>query len=185
VEINLSRKFGAIRQIAFVVPDIDAAMEYWSDVLGVGPFFVKRRMTFSSFTYRGRSAPSPCISIALANSGEQQIELIAQHDDVPSIYLESLHSGRPGFHHLSSWLGRDEFDIARSSLLAENISIAQECTIASSGVRLIYWATEEGPNGLFFEISDVNSPEHRARVDGVRQAAAEWDGDNAVVEVKK
>ena len=31
--------FGEIRQLGYVVPDIEAAMDYWSRVLGVGPFF--------------------------------------------------------------------------------------------------------------------------------------------------
>ncbi len=35
----MSIKFGEIRQIAFVVKDIDAAMVYWFEVLGIGPFF--------------------------------------------------------------------------------------------------------------------------------------------------
>jgi hypothetical protein len=36
----MSRAFGPIRQIAFVVRDIDAAMRQWTEVLGVGPFHV-------------------------------------------------------------------------------------------------------------------------------------------------
>jgi hypothetical protein len=30
---------GAVRQFAFVVNDIRAAMNYWTSVMGVGPFF--------------------------------------------------------------------------------------------------------------------------------------------------
>jgi len=41
----MSRKFGAIRQIAFIVRDLDAALRYWTETLGVGPFFVLRRTT--------------------------------------------------------------------------------------------------------------------------------------------
>ena len=33
----MSRFFGEIRQVAYLVPDIEAAMDYWSSVLGVGP----------------------------------------------------------------------------------------------------------------------------------------------------
>jgi hypothetical protein len=31
----MSRFFGQIRQAGYVVPDIEAAMDYWSRVLGV------------------------------------------------------------------------------------------------------------------------------------------------------
>ena len=36
---NMSRFFGEIRQPGYVVPDIEAAMDYWSRELGVGPWF--------------------------------------------------------------------------------------------------------------------------------------------------
>ena len=71
----MSQKFGEMRQIAFVVRDIDKAMKYWTQTLGVGPFFVKRQIEFNNYIYRGASAKSPVVSIALANSGHMQIEL--------------------------------------------------------------------------------------------------------------
>ena len=35
----MSKFLGPIRQLGYVVPDIEAAMEYWSNVLGVGPWY--------------------------------------------------------------------------------------------------------------------------------------------------
>ena len=29
-----------VRQLAYVTPDLDAALKYWVDVLHVGPFYV-------------------------------------------------------------------------------------------------------------------------------------------------
>ena len=40
----MSRHFGAIRQLGYVVPDIEAAMDYWSRTLGVGPWFYNPRV---------------------------------------------------------------------------------------------------------------------------------------------
>jgi 4-hydroxyphenylpyruvate dioxygenase-like putative hemolysin len=120
----MSVKFGEIRQIAFVVDDIDAAMAYWSDGLGIGPFFIKRRIRFDAFTYRGGSAASPAVSIALANSGGLQIELIQQHDDLPSIYREFQARHGQGFQHVSAWLTRDDFDATRERLLASGMALA-------------------------------------------------------------
>ena len=45
--------FGEIRQLGYVVPDIEAAMDYWSRVLGVGPFFYAPRVPVVNFIYRG------------------------------------------------------------------------------------------------------------------------------------
>ena len=36
--------FGQLRQAGHVVRDIDEAMAYWTQVLGIGPFFVMRRV---------------------------------------------------------------------------------------------------------------------------------------------
>ena len=52
--------------------------------------------------YRGE----PCemtMSLAMANSGEMQVELIHQLDDTPSIFTEFLASNGPGYHQLAYW----------------------------------------------------------------------------------
>ena len=53
----MSRRFGSVRQIAFVVPSIDQALGYWTGTLGVGPFFVMRKMEPLSYRYRGEPSP--------------------------------------------------------------------------------------------------------------------------------
>ncbi|MGC3982592.1 MAG: VOC family protein [Steroidobacteraceae bacterium] len=178
----MSHLFGEIRQIAFVVPNIDAAMGYWANVLGIGPFFIKRKIVLEDFSYRARSFISPTISIALANSGFIQIELIQQHDDAPSIYKEFIDSGRTGLQHMSSWMTCAEFDARKKLLLSRGIGLAQEGTIASSGVRLAYFDTERNGSGLIFEMADLKEPSHYQRVMGIAKAGESWDGADHVVE---
>lgn len=180
----MSRFFGEIRQIAFVVPNIDEAMSYWSAVLGIGPFFIKRAFALKDFNYFGRPAPSPTISIALANSGALQIELIAQHDDAASIYRDFLAAGRSGLQHVSAWTTCANFDNLKAELVRTGLSLAQEGTIASSGVRLAYFATDQGPGTLVYEVSDLLDPQHYPRVERIAHAAAVWDGKNPVNEVR-
>ena len=84
---------GPIRQIGYVVTDLDRALRSWID-LGVGPWFVIRDLPMRAL-YRGE----PCettLSLAMANSGEMQVELIHQMDDTPSIFTEFLESNGPG-----------------------------------------------------------------------------------------
>ncbi len=64
----MSRFFGEIRQLGYVVPDIEAAMDYWTRELGVGPFFYNPRVPIENYRYRGKSF-QPHNSVALANSG--------------------------------------------------------------------------------------------------------------------
>ncbi len=91
---------GPIRQIGYVVTDLDRAIARWLE-LGVGPWFVLRGLPMHA-NYRGE----PCettLSIAWSNSGELQIELIQQQDDTPSIFTEFLTAHGPGFHQLAYW----------------------------------------------------------------------------------
>ncbi|ARU58925.1 glyoxalase [Oleiphilus messinensis] len=179
----MSQRFGEIRQIAFVVRDINQAMQYWGETLGIGPFFIKRNITFEPFIYRGRVSPSPSVSIALANSGNLQIELIEQHDDVPSIFQEFSSSEGQGLQHVSAWVTREELREKRTELLAQGLLIAQECTIPASGVNLIYFSTENKQGGLIYEISDLAEPEHKARIASIQNAAEVWNGEGVWREV--
>ena len=72
-------------QIAFVPEDFDAAITYWTEVMGVGPFFLIENIQLPDSRYLGE--PNHCnFSIALAYWGDVQIELIRQENDAPSIY---------------------------------------------------------------------------------------------------
>lgn len=180
----MSKIFGEIRQLAFIVEDIDVAMQYWGDTLGIGPFFVKRKIQFSDYVYRGKAAASPVVSIALANSGFMQIELIQQHDNLPSIYKEFTDSGQKGLQHVSSWLTTKELEQKTSELSIKGYGIAQQCTIASSGVKLVYMSCENGPASFIFEMSDLNEPHHYERVMNIKAAYEKWDGVTNVEEVQ-
>lgn len=179
----MSKIFGEIRQLAFVVKDIDSAMKYWAQILGVGPFFIKRKIEFSNFIYRGKSSKSPVISIALANSGFVQIELIQQHDDTPSIYTEYLKSAEGGLQHVSSWVTTAELVAKKEALLQKGYSIAQQCTIPSSGVQLLYFGTEDLSANFIFEIADLMEPSHYSRVLGIKSAYEKWDCETVAIEV--
>jgi hypothetical protein len=92
---------GAIRQIGYVVADFDQTLQRWID-LGIGPWYVIRGMAHRA-NYRGE----PCevtLSIAFANSGEVQLEVIHQEDDTPSIYTEYLSPRRDPINQLAWWV---------------------------------------------------------------------------------
>ena len=98
----MSRIFGAIRQNGYVVRDIRAAMDHWAGVMGVGPWFYIDRVSTEYFRYHGVDSPVE-MSIALANSGDLQIELIQQRNDAPSMYKDFLDAGREGLQHVAYW----------------------------------------------------------------------------------
>jgi hypothetical protein len=50
----MSRLFGPLRQMGYVVTDVEAAMKHWVEVCGVGPWFYADRLPLTAFTYAGR-----------------------------------------------------------------------------------------------------------------------------------
>ena len=70
----MSRLFGPLRQMGYVVRDIEGAMAHWANVCGIGPWFYAERLPLTAFSYRGRRYDQMHASIALANSGDVQIE---------------------------------------------------------------------------------------------------------------
>jgi Glyoxalase/Bleomycin resistance protein/Dioxygenase superfamily len=89
---------GGIAQIAYVVNDIETAMQQYTEHLGVGPWFVRGPFTPPEGLLRGRPH-TPSITLARGFTGQTMIELITQHDDGPSVYHEDRGPRRYGFHH--------------------------------------------------------------------------------------
>ena len=173
----MSRVFGDIRQNGYVVRDIEAAMKHWTQVLGIGPFFYMPHLEAETFVYRGKPSGVD-MSIALANSGDLQIELIQQHNDEPSLYKDFLDAGREGLQHVSSWVADIQPEIDR--LTAAGHVIAQEGTLAG-GIRFDYFDTEQHP-GTVFEMSNL-AGELAALPQLVADAARNWDGSDPIRQV--
>ena len=176
----MSRIFGEMRQIAFVVRDLEKALDYWTRTMGVGPFFMMRDVVPDNYRYRGRPVPPPRISLALGFSGEFQVEIIQQHDDRPSAYRDYLAAGHEGFQHVSSWMTRAEFDRAVPELVRSGLSVAHEGAIPGSGIRFIYFATDSVPGGPLYEISETKEPSIYAMMMKIRDLARDWDGRDPI-----
>ena len=98
----MSRLFGPMRQVGIVVRDIERAMRHWVEVCGIGPWFYAERLPLTEFRYKGQVYDIN-MSVALANSGDVQLELIQQRCDSPSLYRDFLNAGHEGMQHWSSW----------------------------------------------------------------------------------
>src|SRR2546423_15704288 len=98
----MSRLFGPMRQVGIVVRDIEKAMRHWGEVCGIGPWFYAEQLPLSEFRYKGRVYDIK-MSVALANSGDVQLELIQQRCDSPSHSRDFLAGGPAGMQHSSSW----------------------------------------------------------------------------------
>ncbi|UVA80910.1 VOC family protein [Pandoraea commovens] len=175
----MSRFFGEIRQVAYLVPDIEAAMTYWSDVLGVGPWYYNPKVPIRNYTYRGESF-EPHNSVALANAGGLQIELLQIRNDVPSMYRDFLSAGRTGAQHVAYWTDNFDEDLARAQAAGFKVCMSGE--VGENG-RFVYFEDRDADPGCHpgttIELSEVAGPKGTLfRM--IREAAADWDGRDPV-----
>ena len=171
----MSRIFGAIRQNGYVVRDIQAAMDHWIKVMGIGPWFYIPKVSTESFRYRGLDSPVE-MSIALANSGDLQIELIQQRNDAPSMYKDFLDAGHEGLQHLAYW-SRD-YQGVYDKALALGYRVGHEGQIGGRRGRFAYFETQGHP-GTVLELSDISGRKGEF-FEHVRAAAADWDGSDPI-----
>ena len=171
----MSRIFGEVRQNGYVVRDVEGAMRHWSGTLGVGPWFYFERAPITEFRYRG--VPSDAVvSIALANSGALQLELIQPRDDAPSMFRDFLAAGREGLQHVAYWTGSFDRDLERS--LAAGFQMGHSGCSGGPDGRFVYFDTETHP-GTVVELSEVSGPKG-AFFAHVREAAKGWDGRDPI-----
>ena len=170
----MSRLFGPMRQIGIVVRDIDRAMRHWIEVCGVGPWFLAEKLPLDSFWYKEVAYPGIHLTIALANSGEVQLELIEQRCATPSMYRDFLAAGHEGPQHWSSW------PVNYPELLDR--AVKSGWTIGQRGEsprgRFVYFLNEGHP-GTVVEMAEL-TPTRRRIFEAVRQAAIGWDGRDPV-----
>lgn len=175
----MSRMFGAVRQVAMVVDDIDAAMKGMIERFGIGPFFVAREFRPDDFHYRGAPSPAPSISLAFAFSGDLNLELIQQHDDAPSAYRDFLSERGAGVQHMSSWTALpEEYDAARARALAAGHTIRHEGRVGNS--RFAYVDIGDDLFGMCFELAEGLSAQLAPVVARMHQQARDWDGSDPI-----
>ncbi|MCV7178646.1 VOC family protein [Mycolicibacterium sphagni] len=170
----MSRNFGNIAQIGYVVRDIDAAMDDWVKH-GVGPWFYVDRVQTDYFRYRGVESDMQ-MSVALANSGDVQLELIQPRNDAPSMYKDFLESGREGMQHIAYW--SSDYQSLLDRALRDGYTIGQEGSIGGEKGRFAYLDTET-TQGTVIEISDISGPKGQF-FQYIREVAATWDGTDPI-----
>ena len=175
----MSRLFGPVRQNGYVVRDIRAAMDHWVNVMGVGPWFYIERVKTDYFRHRGHDSNAE-MSIALANSGDLQIELIQQRNDAPSMYKEFLDAGHEGLQHVAFWT--TSYQALYDRALSLGYKVGHEGQIGGEQGRFAYFDSNAHP-GSVIEISDISGNKGRF-FDHIRRAAANWDGADPIRDVK-
>ena len=170
----MSLLFGPMRQIGYIVHDIEKSMTHWANYCTIGPGFYFDKGDFRSVVYDGKTYTDMHISMAFANSGDIQIELIQQRCDTPSMYREVLANGGEGMQHWSSW--PENYEQLYQRALARGYKVWQEGVHARG--PFVYFKNQGDP-GTVIEMSEFN-PARRRFFDMVRKAAIDWDGHDPI-----
>lgn len=173
----MSNYFNAVRQVGYVVRDIEAAMKFWSEKLGVGPWFYKEDVGTTEFRYYGKPSPLPKLAIALANSGDLQLELIQPLDDVPSLYRDTLERNGEIAQHLAYWTV-DKFDEWCAKLIDDGFVEGHAGRMGAGRGRFAYFVHKDEPS-VMIELSEATGGKAEY-FEKVRQASLGWDGRDPV-----
>ena len=150
-------------QIAYLVNDIEASCQRWTDLFGAGPFVVAPHHRTDEFSYRGTDAEAD-VSYAFGYLGDMMIQFIQQHDDTPSIYRDMYAAGQEGYHHHGVLVN----DYAGEKQRLLDMGFALACELHADNVDACYIDTRSVTGG-FTEIH-ADPPHILAAFAGWRRA---------------
>jgi len=177
----MSRLFGPAVHAAYVVPDIQVAMQEFIDH-GFGPIWLMDHITPDA-RHRG-ARNNPCISAAFFNSGDMQMELLQPHDDTPSAYREYLERNpKGGLHHIAYWADTLEGAMQDAAAQGFDFNIVQEFIYPDGTAYEIYVERAGNPDALLVQLM-IDSPV-RAFFKGVYDSAQNWNGDEPIRDALK
>lgn len=162
---------GAIRQIAYVVEDIDAAIASWHKQLGIGPFARCRNVKpLEGSKYRGAESHGVEIHLAFAYIGDIQLELIQPLGDTSSIYKEAVDRGIHSLHHYGFLV--EDFAASYRHAMENGFTPIVDAGVPGI-VQMSYVESTEIP-GLILELIEWNDLT-RPYFDGVQAFLADAD----------
>jgi hypothetical protein len=167
---------GGIFQFAYTVPDVQEAIHGYLAALKVGPWFVRGPFKPPAGLYRGEPTEL-VVTLARAFDGQVMIELVQQHNDVPSVYHPQGAPRRYGFHHFARLTPTMDADIEGYRALGYDEVYSDRLP---SGARIVYVDSTPQLPGMIelIELTDAQARSY-ARL---YQAALGWDGTDPVRE---
>lgn len=167
----MSTIFGPVRQIGYVVYNLDEAISRWTKI-GIGPFYRIDHAQLDYFRVAGIEHAID-LSLALGFSGGMQFELIEQHNPEPSPYKDFLDEKGEGMHHVCVWSYDYENDMA--GYRAQGHKVAFDGMIG--GGRFSYLDAPFSP-GTYVEVGDLSL--WKGVMAKMEEEANSWDGREPV-----
>ncbi len=160
---------GVIVQYAYVVEDLDAAIEHWTSTVGAGPFFVRKHITDLQFEYRG-SKSSIDMDLALGQAGTIQIELVKVNSGQSNAFASMYPQGSGGGFHHAAMFAKD-LDAAIAAYQEKGFELAMKGIFGTTP-----FAFMDTRSALGFMIELYPETEEMKAVYGlIANAAKGWD----------
>lgn len=168
---NAITSLGPVGQIAYLPEDFDAAVTYWTETMGVGPFYMLPNVALGDCKYRGQ--PSGAVfSIAIAYWGDVQIELIRAENEEPSIY-KGEYAVHDRVHHICIFV--DSIEEARRAAAEAGAEILVEGTVGEDGA-VIYVDPGNGPGHVIELLQNMTGAAEIFQM--IKDAGKDWDGND-------
>jgi hypothetical protein len=163
---------GIIVQNAYVVNDVEKAIDEWVSCVGAGPFFTRNLNLMP--LYRGKETPLD-MDFAVGQAGGVQIELVKVNGTEPNVYTDTYPKGsRGGFHHVA--LFHKDLDAVVRTYGAKGYEKAMDVVFGSTRVVYMDARKELGCMVEFYDDTD----EIRGFYKMVADAAKNWDGRDRI-----
>jgi len=167
------KQLGVVSQLAYFPVDFDAALRHWTQVVGVGPFFLLNDVRLEDMRYRGKPTDA-VFSMALGYWGDMQIELIRCESDAPSLY-RGEYAVRDSLHHVCVFV--DDMTAARAACAKAGAEVLMEGKVGNDG-EVIYVDPGPGPGHVIEFLRPMSDSGGLFAM--MRDAACTWDGTDPV-----
>jgi hypothetical protein len=161
-------------QIAYAVPDAEAAAKAWVRDFGAGPFFVRSHIALVDVIHRGRPGTFDHTS-AYGQWGSLMVELVVDHGHDGSPIRDVYAPGETGLHHLAFVV--DDLDETIKTLVASGHEIAMSAR--TTGGTEFHFVDTMATHGHMLELYE-RSKRLRDFYAMIASAARDWNGADPV-----
>lgn len=168
------RSFGPVKQIGYLVENVEQSIKAWMKHAGVGPWLIIKNIPLDC-QYKGEVS-QPLIDIGIAYSGDVQIELIQQKNEEPSPYLKYFEEKRFGQHHTAFLSDDINADIERA--VSQGLEVV--CDIKMfDGSRYVYMQSPLLGDDVFLEFIENTDMMQAMFKSGIEKARS-WNGEEDI-----
>lgn len=174
-ELGYGQPMGGVAQTAYIVPDLQEAIQHWVRDMRAGPFFVLPHLLSPGQTYRGEESRAD-VTLAMGFAGHMMIELIQPLDDNPSVYRETRELRGWGYHHLG--IACADVDATSRDYQSRGYVEAYRASVPTGG-EVVYLDNGTGAQLGFIELLPV-TPGMDETFTRFWEASRDWDGSDPV-----